>query len=165
VSCQGAEVSQGDTIWLWEISSGTILQKFLTSPGATYSGVHSCAFSPDGSRIAAVGGDELTIIDLKWDQPIMSNFATMSVGQGIAYLDFGFIEPALLARVMVDSQQGKHCLRPSKENWRSASAWDWMCWDGCNITYNSLSQHESGAGEWGEGGEAMSCLVETLNVF
>jgi hypothetical protein len=41
------------------------------------------------------------------DQPIMSNFATMSVAQDIAYLDFGFIEPALLARVMMDSQQGK----------------------------------------------------------
>ncbi|MGH7183077.1 MAG: WD40 repeat domain-containing protein, partial [Nitrospiraceae bacterium] len=68
VSCQGAEVSQGDTIWLWEISSGTILQKFRTSPGATYSGVRSCAFSPDGSRIAAVGGDELIIIDLKWEK-------------------------------------------------------------------------------------------------
>ena len=41
------------------------------------------------------------------DQPIMSNFSTMSVAQGIAYLDFGFIEPALLATVMVASQHGK----------------------------------------------------------
>ena len=41
------------------------------------------------------------------DQLIMSNFATMSVAQGIAYLDFGFIEPALLATVMVASQNGK----------------------------------------------------------
>ena len=41
------------------------------------------------------------------DQPIMSNFATVSVAQGIAYLDFGFIEPTLLAQVMVASQQGK----------------------------------------------------------
>jgi hypothetical protein len=41
------------------------------------------------------------------DQPIMSNFATVAVAQGIAYLDFGFIEPALLAKVMVDSQNGK----------------------------------------------------------
>ena len=65
VSCQGAEVLQGDTIWLWEISSGTILQKFKTSLKATYSGVYSCAFSPDGSHIAAVGADELIIIDLK----------------------------------------------------------------------------------------------------
>ena len=41
------------------------------------------------------------------DQPIMSNFATLAVAQGIAYLDFGFIEPALLATVMVASQNGK----------------------------------------------------------
>jgi hypothetical protein len=41
------------------------------------------------------------------DQPIMSNFATVAVAQGIAYLDFGFIEPALLAKVMVDSQNGQ----------------------------------------------------------
>ena len=68
VSCQGAEISQGDTIWLWEIATGAILQKFKTSQKATYSGVHSCAFSPDGSRIAAVGGDELIIINLKFAQ-------------------------------------------------------------------------------------------------
>lgn len=37
----------------------------------------------------------------------MSNFATVAVAQGIAYLDFGFIEPALLAKVMVDSQNGQ----------------------------------------------------------
>ena len=41
------------------------------------------------------------------DQPIMSNFATVAVAQGIAYVDFGFIEPALLAKVMMDSQNGK----------------------------------------------------------
>ena len=41
------------------------------------------------------------------DQPIMSNFTTVAVAQGIAYVDFGFIEPALLAKVMVDSQSGK----------------------------------------------------------
>jgi len=41
------------------------------------------------------------------DQPIASNFAIVTVAQGIAYVDFGFIEPALLARVMVDSQHGK----------------------------------------------------------
>ncbi len=41
------------------------------------------------------------------DQPIMSNFSTVAVAQGIAYVDFGFIEPAMLAKVMVDSQNGK----------------------------------------------------------
>ena len=37
------------------------------------------------------------------DQPIMANFSTVAVAQGIAYLDFGFIELALLARVALDS--------------------------------------------------------------
>lgn len=32
---------------------------------------------------------------------------SIAVAQGIAYLDFGFIEPALLAKVMVDQQNGK----------------------------------------------------------
>ncbi len=41
------------------------------------------------------------------DQPITSNFATLTVAQGIAYLDFGFIEPAMLATVMVNSQNGQ----------------------------------------------------------
>lgn len=41
------------------------------------------------------------------DQPIMANFSTVSIAQGIAYLDFGFIEPALLAKMMVDHQNGQ----------------------------------------------------------
>jgi hypothetical protein len=41
------------------------------------------------------------------DQPIASNFATVTVAQGIAYVDFGFIEPPLLAKTMMDSQHGK----------------------------------------------------------
>jgi len=32
-------------------------------------------------------------------QPAMANFSTVAVTQGIAYLDFGFIEPALLGRI------------------------------------------------------------------
>lgn len=40
-------------------------------------------------------------------QPIVTNFATVSVAQGIAYLDFGFIEPAMLAKVIVDQQNGQ----------------------------------------------------------
>ena len=41
------------------------------------------------------------------DQPITANFSTVAVAQGIAYLDFGFIELALLAKVMVEGQNGK----------------------------------------------------------
>lgn len=68
VSCQRDEISQGETIWLWEIASAKVIQKFKTSAKATYAGVHDCAFSPDGSRIAAVGADELILIELNLAQ-------------------------------------------------------------------------------------------------
>lgn len=41
------------------------------------------------------------------DQPVLANYATISVAQGLAYLDFGFIEPAALAVVAQAAQQGK----------------------------------------------------------
>ncbi|MFM8551868.1 MAG: hypothetical protein ACKOCD_06080 [Nitrospiraceae bacterium] len=41
------------------------------------------------------------------DQPVLANYATVSVAQGLAYLDFGFIEPAVLAMVAQAAQQGK----------------------------------------------------------
>jgi hypothetical protein len=33
------------------------------------------------------------------DQPVSANYSTVGVAQGIAYLDFGFLEPAQLAEV------------------------------------------------------------------
>ncbi len=41
------------------------------------------------------------------DQPVMANYSTVTVAQGIAYLDFGFIEPALLAAVARAAQENK----------------------------------------------------------
>jgi len=41
------------------------------------------------------------------DQSVSANFALVNVAEGIAYLDFGFIGPALLAKVAMDSQNGK----------------------------------------------------------
>lgn len=40
------------------------------------------------------------------DQPVMANFSTVSVTQGIAYLDFGFIEPALLGAIVRTAKDG-----------------------------------------------------------
>jgi hypothetical protein len=56
------------------------------------------------------------------DQPIASNFATVAVAQGIAYLDFGFIEPSLLAKVMVDSQNGQALPGQVEASWSRGSA-------------------------------------------
>lgn len=41
------------------------------------------------------------------DQPVLANYATVNIAQGLAYLDFGFIEPAALALVAQAAQQGK----------------------------------------------------------
>lgn len=41
------------------------------------------------------------------DQPVSANDTTVGVAQGMAYLDFGFIAPALLAAVVREARQGK----------------------------------------------------------
>lgn len=41
------------------------------------------------------------------DQPVLANYATVSIVQSLAYLDFGFIEPATLAVVAQAAQQNK----------------------------------------------------------
>ena len=34
------------------------------------------------------------------DQPVLANYSSVNVAQGLAYVDFGFIEPALLNAVV-----------------------------------------------------------------
>lgn len=41
------------------------------------------------------------------DQPVLANYATASIVHGLAYLDFGFIEPAVLAALAQAAQQGE----------------------------------------------------------
>ena len=41
------------------------------------------------------------------DQPVLANYSAAHVAQGIAYLDFGFIEPRLLGAVMRAVQANK----------------------------------------------------------
>jgi hypothetical protein len=41
------------------------------------------------------------------DQPISANHTHLSVAQGIAYLDFGFIEPSALAVLSRAAREGK----------------------------------------------------------
>jgi hypothetical protein len=42
------------------------------------------------------------------DQPLTANYTSVGVAQGIAYLDFGFIEPTLMATVFCSAQNGGH---------------------------------------------------------
>jgi hypothetical protein len=41
------------------------------------------------------------------DQPHSANYSNVGVAQGIAYLDFGFIEPALLAAIAQTAKDGQ----------------------------------------------------------
>jgi hypothetical protein len=45
------------------------------------------------------------------DLPLTANYTNVGVAQGIAYLDFGFIEPSLMAAVARSSQNGGHVPR------------------------------------------------------
>ena len=40
------------------------------------------------------------------DQPMSANYSAVGVAQGIAYLDFGFLEPAQLAGVAQKAREG-----------------------------------------------------------
>jgi len=41
------------------------------------------------------------------DQPVSANYSTVGVAQGIAYLDFGFLEPAALGALARSAREGK----------------------------------------------------------
>lgn len=40
------------------------------------------------------------------DQPVLANYATVNVAPGMAFIDFGFIEPGLLAAIPRVAKQG-----------------------------------------------------------
>lgn len=41
------------------------------------------------------------------DQPVLVNYTHVGLAQGLAYIDFGFLEPALLGAVAQRAQQGE----------------------------------------------------------
>jgi hypothetical protein len=41
------------------------------------------------------------------DQPVLVNYTNVGLAQGLAYVDFGFLEPALLGAVAQRAQQGE----------------------------------------------------------
>ena len=41
------------------------------------------------------------------DQPVLANYTYAGTAQGVAYVDFGFIEPALLGAILQRAQKGE----------------------------------------------------------
>lgn len=58
VSCQGADPATQYPIWLWRVSTGKLIQKIKFHE---YRDTPTCAFSPDGTRLAAAVGFDLAI--------------------------------------------------------------------------------------------------------
>jgi len=63
--------------------------------------------------------------------PWATNYTNVGVAQGIAYLNFGFIEPTLLAAIAKTAKNG----RPRPKDWTAplslAWQWAWMCSHDC----------------------------------
>ena len=55
----------------------------------------------------------------QFDQPALVNYTHVGLAQGFAYVDFGFLEPALLSAVLQRVQQGE-ALPPHLEGARAA---------------------------------------------
>lgn len=55
--------------------------------------------------------------------PRATNYTNVGMAQGIAYVDFGFIEPMLLAAIAKTAKDGQ----PRQKDWRARSspAWRW----------------------------------------
>ena len=50
-------------------------------------------------------GVRLTPVDNS-DQPVLANYATVNVAPGMAFIDFGFLEPGLLAAIPRVAKEG-----------------------------------------------------------
>ena len=61
VSCQWDKNDQ--TIWVWDVANGSVVDRLETSKRA--GPPMGCMFSPDGSRLAAVNGEELILIEFE----------------------------------------------------------------------------------------------------
>ena len=68
--------------------------------------------------------------------PRATNYTNVGVAQGIAYLDFGFIEPALLGAIAKTAKDGKPRRKPSTATLSPVWPWAWMCWRGCSSRFS-----------------------------
>ena len=63
--------------------------------------------------------------------PRATNYTNVGVAQGIAYVDFGFIEPTLLAAIAKAVKDGQSAPKGLEGASSPAWPWVWMCWLGC----------------------------------
>jgi len=66
-------------------------------PAATSADTTAGARQRMGVRLAPVNNS---------DQPVLANYATVNVAPGMAFIDFGFLEPGLLAAIPRVAKQG-----------------------------------------------------------
>ena len=64
VSCQGVDPATQDPIWLWQVNTGKLIQK-IKFPKNPHNNTPTCAFSPDGSRLAAAVSFDLAIYRIR----------------------------------------------------------------------------------------------------
>ena len=62
--------------------------------------------------------------------PRATNYTNVGVAQGIAYVDFGFIEPTLLAGIAKTAKDGQAAPKGLDGTLAPAWPWAWTCWRG-----------------------------------
>ncbi|THI84672.1 MAG: hypothetical protein CAF41_010365 [Nitrospira sp. CG24A] len=60
-----------------------------------------------------------------------TKYANVGVAQGIAYLDFGFIEHTVLAVIAKTAKDGQTAPKGLNGVRVTRERWAWMCWRGC----------------------------------
>jgi hypothetical protein len=63
--------------------------------------------------------------------PSAANYSNVGISQGIAYLDFGFIEPALLGAVAKTAKDGQAAAKGWTVTWLPVWRWisvSWCAW-------------------------------------
>ena len=69
----------------------------VLSEGATTGGASQAGAKRMGVRLVPAGNSE---------QPVVSNYTALNVAPGMAFIDFGFLEPGMLAAIPRVAKQG-----------------------------------------------------------
>jgi hypothetical protein len=68
--------------------------------------------------------------------PQAANYTNVGVAQGIAYLDFGFIEPAALAAIARTAKDGQPAPKGLDGHLVARVAMAWMCSRACSSRFS-----------------------------